>query len=415
MESQEWEELLVWRYTGPRFQEGGIDLRDLAALVGLRKLLSELARHVWKQRNPDRSRLSANAASDLQLRLFSFERGSCVARIYYAPPPTTRVQVAMFAEADEENDRRQLVYALPEAARWLSDALADLRDERNPTSFPDNLLPDLRDVLGSIEKDAVAELQIPQKNWPTVYEEVVPMAARNAGVVREVRVPSNDVSETIQNDGRVVRTVRLDSAFASQVFNVVAQKARVSRTVTGEVTMASLKGRAAIVVDGKDVRVTYPPELEKTITFALHQHDRQRIRVRGQGDVDLKTGRLLSLDVERGELLKRPPQDSPSIPTFERWAKEQPNALLDVIASGELRPTLLTFAAEIAGTHLPSSDVVPTLLNLLEHQDSSVREGAVYGLAKHAGQNIDAALRLLMTSDPSPGVREAAAAALEDR
>lgn len=112
---------------------------------------------------------------------------------------------------------------------------------------------------------------------------------------------------------------------------------------------------------------------------------------------------------------KRPDPNTPSKPTFERWASEEPARLLVALTSSELKPTLLTFAAEIAGARLPASEVVPVLLTLLSHTDSAVREGAIYGLARHPGRHIDTALLKLATEDPSPGVREAASATLEDR
>jgi HEAT repeat protein len=100
---------------------------------------------------------------------------------------------------------------------------------------------------------------------------------------------------------------------------------------------------------------------------------------------------------------------------FEQWATSDPQRLLDVLTSPDTRPTLLTYAAEIAGKNLESADVVPKLLALLEHADCVVREGAIYGLTSHAGEAIDAALERLAVSDPSPGVREAASDVIDTR
>lgn len=100
---------------------------------------------------------------------------------------------------------------------------------------------------------------------------------------------------------------------------------------------------------------------------------------------------------------------------FEQWATDSPERLIQAMCGGKLRPTLLTFAAEIAGNHLPSEQIVPALLGLLEHADPIVREGAIYGLAYHEGENISAALRKIVESDSSPGVREAATCALDAR
>jgi HEAT repeat protein len=98
---------------------------------------------------------------------------------------------------------------------------------------------------------------------------------------------------------------------------------------------------------------------------------------------------------------------------FECLAKEAPERLIAML-SVEPDPVLLTYAAEVAGQHLPSEVVVPALLALLKHESALVREGAVYGLAQHEGDSIDDELRTLV-ADPSPGVRTAAKDILEMR
>jgi HEAT repeat protein len=116
-----------------------------------------------------------------------------------------------------------------------------------------------------------------------------------------------------------------------------------------------------------------------------------------------------------GRSLAQPDPEAPSEANFERWANESPERLLRVLQPGELKPTLLTFAAEIAGATLAAAAVVPLLMALLEHPDSVVREGAIYGLVHHQGKDIDTALRRLALHDASPAVREAASDALADR
>ena len=68
----------------------------------------------------------------------------------------------------------------------------------------------------------------------------------------------------------------------------------------------------------------------------------------------------------------------------------------------------LTFAAEAAGMLSDSEAVRSALMPLLGHSISLVREGAIYGLARHLNDSVMVALRELAQSDPSPGVREAA-------
>jgi HEAT repeat protein len=99
---------------------------------------------------------------------------------------------------------------------------------------------------------------------------------------------------------------------------------------------------------------------------------------------------------------------------FEFLAQNYPHELLKLIASNRLRPTDLTFAAEIAGQLLDSTEVRGILHPLLAHADAVVREGAIYGLARHVDQALGVELRKLATSDPSPAVRQAAADTLDN-
>lgn len=98
---------------------------------------------------------------------------------------------------------------------------------------------------------------------------------------------------------------------------------------------------------------------------------------------------------------------------FRILAVQSPIRLLWLIRHGNLRPSQLTFAAEIAGSVGDSAIVVPALLELLNHPSPLVREGAVYGLSKHLTEAVNARLRTVSELDPSPAVRSAARDAIE--
>ncbi len=107
--------------------------------------------------------------------------------------------------------------------------------------------------------------------------------------------------------------------------------------------------------------------------------------------------------------------NAPSEALFERLAVENPARLLAMLISSELKPSMLTYAAEIAGRSLPTHQVAPLLIKLLSHESAVVREGAVYGLEEHSGQEVTNELRRVFETDPSPGVRTAAKGALQAR
>jgi HEAT repeats len=100
---------------------------------------------------------------------------------------------------------------------------------------------------------------------------------------------------------------------------------------------------------------------------------------------------------------------------FERLAAEDPNRFVALIQQGTLEPHHLTFAAEAAGRIADRVAAVDALLPLLGNASALVREGAVYGLARHIDRgDVRQRLAELATRDPSPGVRDAAREALED-
>jgi HEAT repeat protein len=95
------------------------------------------------------------------------------------------------------------------------------------------------------------------------------------------------------------------------------------------------------------------------------------------------------------------------------WRALPYDQLADLIETGTLADSDLTFAAEELGAH-DSPRVRAVLLRLLEHPSAVVREGAIYGLARgDLTDDIAAALTKLAKLDTSDGVRSAAIGALD--
>lgn len=104
----------------------------------------------------------------------------------------------------------------------------------------------------------------------------------------------------------------------------------------------------------------------------------------------------------------------PCVAAFEYLASMYPASLLELITNGRLDPADLTFAAEIAGRLRDGDDVRRALVPLLSHPKAVVREGAVYGLARHVDAGVREILERLAAEDTSAGVRTAAADALDE-
>lgn len=100
-------------------------------------------------------------------------------------------------------------------------------------------------------------------------------------------------------------------------------------------------------------------------------------------------------------------------------ARRDPGALLGVLHAGELSPAQLAHASVALGS-VYSVRALTTLRSLALHEDPLVRERAAQGIAtaivhlRTVAMQAVEHLRELAASDPSPGVRAAASAALED-
>jgi HEAT repeat protein len=90
------------------------------------------------------------------------------------------------------------------------------------------------------------------------------------------------------------------------------------------------------------------------------------------------------------------------------------------ILAKEFDDPSLTFAAEILGEVDATHEFFPALIELLHHEQAYVREGAVYGLARHCRDETSGTawyvrdcLREVSIADLSPEVRAVAREALE--
>lgn len=87
--------------------------------------------------------------------------------------------------------------------------------------------------------------------------------------------------------------------------------------------------------------------------------------------------------------------------------------IVELIVADGLSPASLAIAAHMAGDLSDSAIVRVTLIPLLDHESSIVREGAIYGLTPHLDGSTRARLWSVAKVDPSPGVRASAWEALE--
>ena len=89
--------------------------------------------------------------------------------------------------------------------------------------------------------------------------------------------------------------------------------------------------------------------------------------------------------------------------------------LAQSIRSGTMAPTDLTFAAEHFGQRSTDPATVrEVLVPLLSHEQSYVREGALYGIFYHVDSAVAEQLQRMKSADPSNAVRQVAGDVLDN-
>jgi hypothetical protein len=241
-----WKKLMSWTFKGKRFDDHGVALEDLSRLSRLRDLLVETAADLWKKENPDRERLPKGFERHVQLKLFDIGIGSAVADIYY---PAPRQGMILGTEPTED-----IVSKLPRAAEAVVQSVRAVRDGiRFPDDLPARMVPRIADLAETLSEDTdeYFEISVPTGSHATLNWEV---------------------------------SRKLISASPSRYADEI--------DVVGEVTAASLKGKASIDVSGTSVEIRFSPEQERLVTGALYEHELRRIRIRGRGTIDPATDRL---------------------------------------------------------------------------------------------------------------------------
>jgi len=235
--SGDWKELVSLTFQGDRFRDHALDLSSLSELPRFQKIVSELARTLWKAAHPDRERLPARFDEQTRLWLRRIDPGSAVAPLgtYVVPEEQQRIW-------DHE------ISAVEGAVDLTYEALlAAENDGLLPEGLPQALLPDLA-LLGSSLAD---------------------------GEELHVRVPNR------RSPARVNSTTRQNWAkFAAAPHPSTIE-------LVGECLEVDVKhGRFQLWTDAKAcVQVAFDASQEETVTSALKDHHSIRIGVRGLAEV----------------------------------------------------------------------------------------------------------------------------------
>src|SRR6266540_5188518 len=135
--SDEIRDITTVTFSGPRFEDAGLELDVLPELVAYRKLLVETAKELWRSENRDRQRLPKGFEESIRLKFYTIEQGSAVV-------PIKRVIAHDPALLFPTRDR---VDEIDEAAQLIDETIAAVSEDTPlPERMPKSVLPLLAEI-----------------------------------------------------------------------------------------------------------------------------------------------------------------------------------------------------------------------------------------------------------------------------
>lgn len=243
--SDEIRDVTTITFSGPRFDDAGLELDVLSELLAYRKLLIETAKELWRSENRERQRLPKGFEDSIRLKFYSIEAGSAIVPIKRIVPHDDSLLFDPAPRADE----------IDEAAQLIDETIAAVSEDRViPDRMPKSALP----LLAALGENLRAGEAITTRAARSV---------RGAEFTCETRVRMERLLEAVYED-------RIE--------------------IVGEVRSADVDQRNFAIRDatGAKVPAKFRPEHEAEITDALHDHASCRVFVTGVGEFSTRDGSL---------------------------------------------------------------------------------------------------------------------------
>ena len=230
-------------FDGPKYEDHGLEIDDLAELQAYKKLLVETAKEVWRQKNPDRERIPKGWLDSIVIKFYGIDEGSA--------------GVALKREIEYPDDEMyfETLDEFDEAAEVLQDTMAAASsDQPLPETMPKNVIPLFENFGKTLGEGNRIKLKARRREEEIVY--------------------SSDVQVRLAN--------WLEQTYSDQVDQI------------GEVRATDLDGGKFTIRldDGVKVEGRFSLDQEAVVTDALKEHATRRLRVVGRGDYLYDTAKL---------------------------------------------------------------------------------------------------------------------------
>jgi hypothetical protein len=252
--------IAVLKFSGPRFDDHGLDVDVLSEIVAYKRLLQETAKELWRRKHPNRKRLPKNFDAEISLKVFEIEPGS-------VGVPLVRGAIS------ERAPRLPFEHELDEAAALLQATIQNASLANGPPkALPRTIIPLFQDFGKALRPEEFIAI------------ELTTMPANNAG-------------------GSLVR---YDNEVKSNILSWATGSYTDVIDLTGEVRGADLDGLKFILrsEDGRKVPGRFEPNQERIVLVALGEHANRLLRVFGEGDFSPDGSLFQIARVDRVELIE---------------------------------------------------------------------------------------------------------------
>ncbi len=242
--SDEIRDVTTITFSGPRFEDAGLELDVLSELLAYRKLLIEAAKELWRSENRERQRLPKGFENSIRLKFYSIEAGSAIVPIKRV---TARDDSLLFDPPHGDE--------IDEAAQLIDETIVAISHDRPvPERMPKAALP-LLAALGEHLREG---------------EAIKTRAVRSA----------SPAEFTCATRTRVQHL--LEAVYEDRV------------EIVGEVRSADIDQRNFAIRDstGAKIPAKFRQEQEAEITDALHDHTSCRVSIIGTGEFSVRDGSL---------------------------------------------------------------------------------------------------------------------------
>jgi len=240
--------LATQTFHGARFEDHGLDLDVLPEIVAFKTLIAEVAKDLWRKRNPERERLAVNFEDRFCVKMFAIQGGSVTVpleRLYDV------AENSLIVEPPEDE--------FDEAVGLITDSITAVQNEqRLPQGLSRRVLPMFTEFTGHLLPDEAISF-------------VSGRSAKKAKFTRETKFLFEQ---------------RIAGDFQDEI------------KLTGELRAVNLDSRTFVLRLDDESKVTgkFSDAQELTITEALQNHKSARLEIKGIGLFEGTTGELLRIE-----------------------------------------------------------------------------------------------------------------------